>query len=104
MNTKVIFDNGTHKIEVAADAVINPTNYLTQISTQAFFRRLTKQERAALRGTTNSVRDLKEDVERGDVVELDEPLRQAIADSGLFTQERIEELLLKGESHEGRLR
>ena len=101
---KTIMDNGTHKIEVLGTAVVNPKNFLRSISTQAFFRRLTPQERAALRGNSNAVRDAKEDLDRGDIVELDDTVRQSLTDSGLFTPERVEELMVKGEAHEGRVR
>jgi hypothetical protein len=94
----------THKIEVPAEAIINPKNHLLKISSQAFFRRLTSQERAALRGSATQVRDLKEDLDRANLIELDDVLRTLLTDSGLFTPERIEELMIKGEGHEGRLR
>ena len=101
---QTLLETPTHKVEVPANAIINPKNFLPCISTQAFFRRLTPQERAALRGNSMAVRDLKEDLDRGNVVELDEVVHQALTDSGLFTPERVEELMLKGESHEGKLR
>ena len=101
---QTILETPTHKIEVHASGTVNPKNYLRSISTQAFFRRLTPQERASLRGNSNVVRDLKDDLDRGDVVELDDVVRQALEDSGLFTPARIDELMIKGEGHEGKLR
>ncbi len=103
-NLQTVFESPTHKIEVHASGIINPKNHLQAISTQAFFRRLTPQERQALRGNSQAVRDAKEDLDRGDVVELDEVVRTLLTDSGLFTPERVDELLLLGEAHEGKLR
>ncbi len=101
---KTIMETPTHKVEIAADSIINPKNFLAKISTQAFFRRLSAPERAQLRGSTNVVRDLKEDLDRGNVVELDEVTRLGLIESGLFSAERVGELMVLGEAHEGRLR
>ncbi len=101
---QTLLDTPTHKIQVPASAVINPKNYLRRISTQAFFRRLTPPERAALRGNSPAVRDAKEDLDRANVVELDDTVRTLLADSGLFTSARIAELMIKGEAAEGKLR
>ncbi len=101
---KTLMDTPTHKIEVPAEAVINPKFHLTTISVQAFFRRLTSQERASLRGSSAVVRDLKEDLDRGDVVEMDDVVRTLLIASGLFSSSRIEELLSKGQTSEGPVR
>ena len=63
------------------------------IGTQEFFRRLTSQERQALRGTKAAVRDVKEDLDRGGVVELGDTVRDLLLASEIFTPERIDELL-----------
>ena len=101
---QTIMESPTHKAETDASGTINAINHLRRISTQAFFRRLTPQERASLRGNSNVIRDLKDDLDRGDVVELDDVVRQALEDSGLFTPERLDELMVLGESAEGSLR
>jgi len=101
---QTLMETPTHKIEVPANAIINPKNFLPKISTQAFFRRLTPQERQSLRGNGAAIRDLKEDLDRGDLVELDDTVRQSLTDSGLFTPERVDELMILGESTEGKLR
>ena len=99
---KKLLDTPTHLIEVPANAVINPQHYLSVISTQAFFRRLTASERASLRGQDHAVRDMKEDLDRGNTVELDQVVRDMLVDSGLFTPARIDELMVLGEAHEDR--
>jgi hypothetical protein len=101
---QTIMESPSHKIEVPAGAVINPKNHLLRINTQAFFRRLTPTERVALRGNSAAVRDAKEDLDRGNMVELDDVVRALLTDTGLFTPARIDELMIKGEGHEGRLR
>lgn len=101
---QTVSETATHKVEVAASGTINPKHFLLTISTQAFFRRLTKPERAQLRGSSQGVRDAKEDLDRGSVVQLDESVRQLLVDSGIFSDTRIDELMVRGEGHEGALR
>lgn len=101
---QTVMETPTHKVEVTASGTVNAKNHLLIISTQAFFRRLTPQERASLRSSSNVVRDAKEDLDRGDMVQLDEVVRTLLTDSELFTPERVDELMVLGEGHEGRLR
>jgi len=67
------------------------------ITTQAFFRRMTKAERTVLRNSIlEPVADLREDLQRSFTVELDAFLEQQLLDTGLLNQSRIDELLVNG--------
>lgn len=82
-----------------------PKHNLATITPQAFFRRLTPRERSALRPTIGGqkIRDLKEDLERGNMVELDDYLRQMLTDSGLFSKVRVHNLMRFGTVDEGKV-
>lgn len=67
------------------------------ITTQAFFRRLTKNERSVLRASVlDEVADLREDLQRSDTIDLDDILEQQLIDTTLISQIRIDELLADG--------
>lgn len=64
------------------------------ISVKNFFRLMTPTERRMLRrSNTDEVLDLIEDLQRSPEVVLDAVLEQQILDTGIFTQDRIDELL-----------
>lgn len=68
-----------------------------KITTKAFYRRLTFQERKVLRiSTLDEVIDLREDLQRGRFVKLDANLEQQLLDTALLSQTRIDELLVAG--------
>ena len=67
------------------------------ITTQAFYRRMTEAERHAVRtNMSDPVQDLREDLQRSPVVDLDGAIEQMLLDTGGFTQVRIDELLIDG--------
>lgn len=71
------------------------------ITMQAFFRRLTKNERSVLRASTlDEVADLREDLQRSVTVDLDGTIEQQLLDTTLLSQTRISQLLIDGEEHE----
>lgn len=82
-----------------------PKTPIRTITTQAFFRRLTKNERAVLRSSAlNEVADLREDLQRSVTVDLDGTIEQQLTATELLTQTRIDTLLADGtveEAHNG---
>lgn len=71
------------------------------IITQAFFRRMNSAERNAIRtNTSDPVQDLREDLQRSPIVNLDGAIEQQLLDTGGFSQTRIDELLVDGTAEE----
>ncbi len=94
---KILLDTPTHRIEVPDDAIIHNTLVIRIITTQAFYRRLTPSERTLLRRSQQeTVADLREDLQLGRVVYLDEIIRDQLIATDLFSSERIDELLVDG--------
>lgn len=84
--------------------VPDTTSLIRRITTKAFFRRLNFQERKVLRNSTlETVADLREDLQRGSSVDLDDILEQQLLDTGLLDQSRIDELLGDGTPEETEL-
>ena len=80
---------------------ILPDNKIRKITTQAFFRRMTKNERAVLRSSVlDEVADLREDLQRSTTVDLDGTIEQQLLDTTLVTQPRIDQLLVDGTPEE----
>lgn len=97
---QTILETPTHKIEIPDGAVLG-SPIIRTITTKAFFRRLTFQERKVLRTSTlDAVADLREDLQRGDFVDLDGILEQQLIDTNLLSQSRIDELLADGTPEE----
>ena len=78
-----------------------PPPPIRTITTQAFFRRMTKLERKTLRTSIDDeVADLREDLQRSRIVDLDGVIEQQLVDTGLLDQTRIDELLFDGNEGE----
>ena len=74
---------------------------IRKITTQAFFRRMNPAERNAIRtNSSDPVQDLREDLQRSLIVNLDGVIEQQLIDTGGFTQTRIDELLVDGTEEE----
>ena len=70
---------------------------IRKITTQAFYRRMTPAERNAVRtNMSDPVQDLREDLQRSPVVDLDGAIEAQLQATGGFTQTRIDELLIDG--------
>ncbi len=83
-------------LKIHKDSPMSPptSSKVTEITVKAFFKRLSFVERKVLRNSTmDEVIDLREDLQRDRVVKLDAELEQQLLDTGLWTQERIDELL-----------
>lgn len=92
-----LLDTKTHIIEVPEGAIVNPHIPIRIITTQAFFRRMTSSERAVIRDSLkDSVADLRDDLQRSDLVDLDGILRQQLIDTTVLSTLRIDELLVDG--------
>lgn len=89
------YPNGT--VEVVWTEMSPSLPRTRTITTQAFFRRFTRAERAQLRKSVrDEVADLRDDLERGSSVRLDENLRQRLLDMSLLTDVRVDELMADG--------
>lgn len=97
---KILLDTPTHKISVPDGVTVGPAS-IRRITTKAFFRRLTFQERKVLRlSQLDAVADLREDLQRGTFVELDSVLEQQLLDTTLIQQSRVDALLVDGTPEE----
>lgn len=101
---KTIFETPTHSMSIADGAILGTGTppRIRSISTRAFFRRMTITERSKMRGTTQTVRDVKEDLDRDVMVNLNDQVRQLLIDSGIFSVERVNDLMIDGEAYESR--
>lgn len=87
------------KYDAASETwVPGPPIRVRTITTQAWYRRLTFQERKLMRASNkDEVADLREDMERGEYVDLDGVIRGQLEVIDLFSQARVEELLADGD-------
>ena len=94
--SKIILNTPTHQIRIPDEATTGPSP-IRVITTQSWYRRLTKPERVALRTSVlDEVADLREDLQRSRTVNLDGTLEQQLQDTGVIPQARIDELLVDG--------
>lgn len=64
----------------------------TELSKSSFYQRMTARERSDLRGTTDPVLDLVDQLSLLTSINNDRKLNQLLLDSGIFNQTRINEL------------
>lgn len=78
-----------------------PDPPIRQITTQAFYRRMSKAERNSVRSSNDDdVKDLREDLGRSPVVNLDRAISQQLLSTPIFDQLRTTELLVNGTPEE----
>jgi len=92
----VVHPNGTIERRWRDDGTPQEAPAIRTITTQRFFRRLTRSERSVLReGASDILKDIKEDLGRSPTVDLDGYIKQQLKDLGLSVSRR-EELLRDG--------
>lgn len=99
----VVNDNGTFTAHRFSSVKI-PSKGIRKITTQAFYRRMTQGERTSMRAASPVVADLREDLARSSLVNLDGSIESQLQSVSVFNQTRIDALLDDGtleEAHSG---